>query len=297
VEDFEDGGVGGFDPAFNHEFVSMSPPDPPQWEIVDWGGTGDFELAIYGGTTDEVTFKLGPGEYVDWASATLVDYDPGGSITGVEFVGTMGSATFPATGVGVEETYDTTGQGLGEIQMIRLTSYEGSFDDLTINVMQRPEIASLDIKPGSCPNPVNPKSKGVVPMAVVGTDAFDVTQIDFDSLELMRADGVGGAVTPRVRDRGQSYTIEDVATPFEGELCDCHELVGDGIDDLGMKFSTPELAEAFELDSVHPRTPVMLTLRGTLLDGTEFEVSDCIIVPGRSEEQGQARGLMRVKHR
>jgi len=297
VEDFEDGGVGGFDPAFNHEFISMSPPDPAQWEIIDFGSTGDFELGIYGGTTDEVTFKLGPGEYVDWASATLVDYDPGGSITGVEFVGTMGSVTFPAVGVSVEETYDTTGQGLGEIQMIRVKSYEGAFDNLTINVMQRPEMPSLDIKPGSCPNPVNPKSQGVVPAAVVGTDSFDVMQIDFDSLELMRADGVGGAVTPRVRDHGHSYSIEDVATPFEGDLCECHEYVGDGIEDMGIKFSTPELAEAFELDSVGPRTPIVLTLRGTLMDGTPFEVSDCIIVPGRSNERGDTRGLKRGKHR
>ncbi len=51
---------------------------------------------------------------------------------------------------------------------------------------------ALDIKPGSCPNPVNPKSKGVEPMAVVGSESFDVMQVDIDSLTVARADGVGG---------------------------------------------------------------------------------------------------------
>jgi hypothetical protein len=36
----------------------------------------------------------------------------------------------------------------------------------------------LDIHPTSCPNPINFMSRGVVPAAILGTDNFDVSQID-----------------------------------------------------------------------------------------------------------------------
>jgi hypothetical protein len=36
----------------------------------------------------------------------------------------------------------------------------------------------IDIKPGSYPNGVNPRSKGVVPVAILTTDVFDATQVD-----------------------------------------------------------------------------------------------------------------------
>jgi hypothetical protein len=89
----------------------------------------------------------------------------------------------------------------------------------------------VDIKPGSCPNPLNKKSKGVLPVAVLGTEDFDVTAIDPETIELT-LEGVEGGVSPL------RWNYEDVATPFEGELCDCHELEGDGILDLTLKFDT-----------------------------------------------------------
>ncbi|MBN1391621.1 MAG: NHL repeat-containing protein, partial [Sedimentisphaerales bacterium] len=42
----------------------------------------------------------------------------------------------------------------------------------------------VDIKPGVCPNPVNVKSKGVLPAAILGTADFDVTKIDPASIRL-----------------------------------------------------------------------------------------------------------------
>jgi hypothetical protein len=136
VEDFEDGGAGGFDPAFKHQLLPVPPNTEAYWEL-------DGAVLWLYPAIDEVTFNLAPGQHVEWASVTLVDHDPGGSITGVEFVGTAGSVTFPAVQVGVEETYDTTGLNLGEIQMIRLASYEGWFDDLTIDVVPEPATAML----------------------------------------------------------------------------------------------------------------------------------------------------------
>jgi len=69
-----------------------------------------------------------------------------------------------------------------------------------------------------------------------------------------------------------------VATPFDGEPCDCHELGGDGIADLAMKFDTPELVAALELEDLPGGASVELVLSGELLDTTHFSATDCVIL-------------------
>ena len=44
-------------------------------------------------------------------------------------------------------------------------------------------VLDIDIKPGSDPNGVNPASKGVIPVAVLGSVNFDATQVDFSTVE------------------------------------------------------------------------------------------------------------------
>jgi hypothetical protein len=41
----------------------------------------------------------------------------------------------------------------------------------------------VDIKPGSDPNSINTKSKGVIPVAILGSPSFDVTTIDVTTLD------------------------------------------------------------------------------------------------------------------
>ncbi len=134
----------------------------------------------------------------------------------------------------------------------------------------------LDIKPGSCPNSFNRNSNGVLPVALVGTDDFNVLDVDLSTLELSRADGVGGQATPLEGPPGPHSVVEDAATPFDGELCDCHELEGDGPDDLSLKFDSPEVVAELELDDFSRRDLVELCVSGTLLDGTPFDACDCI---------------------
>ena len=131
-------------------------------------------------------------------------------------------------------------------------------------------------------------------MAIVGDDSFDVTQIDVGTLTLRRADGVGGVVAPLSGPPGPGVTIEDTATLFAGELCDCHTLGGDGMDDLSLKFSTRELVEVLELDSLGAGVSVTLSVNGLLLDGTAFEASDCVVLTG-GRTPASLRGARRGK--
>jgi hypothetical protein len=50
-------------------------------------------------------------------------------------------------------------------------------DDITIGPVIEITVA-IDIKPGSSPNSVNPKSKGVIPVAILTTDTFDAATVD-----------------------------------------------------------------------------------------------------------------------
>ena len=131
----------------------------------------------------------------------------------------------------------------------------------------------VDIKPGSCPNPLNLKSKGVLPVAVLGTEDFDVTTIDPLTILLSREEVEEGVALIR-------SDYEDVATPFEGELCDCHDLNGDGYADLTLKFKTQELVETLGLGEV-AGDEIPLTLTGNLREsegGTAIKGADCILV-------------------
>ncbi|MHC4445478.1 MAG: hypothetical protein ACYTF1_16635 [Planctomycetota bacterium] len=146
-------------------------------------------------------------------------------------------------------------------------------------------ITWLDIKPGSCPNPLNTNTqgKGRLPMAILGTAYFDVSEIDVASISIA---GVVLPVRPPV--------IEDVATPLlnnhpvntplpNGVECACHELEGDGFIDLVIHFSRQEIILALGLDMLPPGTVVPITVTGWLLDGTPFAATDCVTLVGRGD--------------
>jgi hypothetical protein len=94
----------------------------------------------------------------------------------------------------------------------------------------------LDIKPASCPNTVAIHSKGVLPVAILGTLDVPVTRIDVTSIRL------GGAAPLR-------SNLADVASPyapFTGKTsCSaCTSSGPDGLLDLELKFDLESLAEA-----------------------------------------------------
>jgi hypothetical protein len=135
------------------------------------------------------------------------------------------------------------------------------------NELEAPEI-TLVIKPGGCPNPLNPRSQGVTPMALLGSDGMSVEDIDVSSLEI-------NGVSPL----RSSY--EDVGGPVgePAEDCECAEGDYDDIMDLTLKFSTQALIAT--LGEVSRGDVVELTLTGMLGDGTSFETSECMVIVGR----------------
>ncbi len=52
-------------------------------------------------------------------------------------------------------------------------------NDVLIQIHLEPAVSvSIDIKPGSFPNSINPKSEGVIPVAILSTNTFDATTVD-----------------------------------------------------------------------------------------------------------------------
>jgi len=127
--------------------------------------------------------------------------------------------------------------------------------------------AIVDIKPGSCPNPLNVGKKGVIPLAILGTEDFDVFDIDPTTVLLQ-----GVPPIPRF------HMPEDVAAPVPDtqDECDCDTLGPDGFADRVFHFDAQQIVEA--LGEINDGDEISLTLTGQLMDGTEFTGSDCIIV-------------------
>jgi hypothetical protein len=130
---------------------------------------------------------------------------------------------------------------------------------------------AIDIKPMSCPNPLKVNSKGVLPVAIIGTDNLDVSAVDPASV------GLEGVAPLR-------WSIEDVSAPFEPFLgresaFDCTEEGQDGLLDLTLMFDIQEIVEA--LGEVNDGDVLALQLVGNLkeeFDGTPIMGEDVIII-------------------
>jgi len=101
----------------------------------------------------------------------------------------------------------------------------------------------IDIKPGSDPNSINLKSKGVVPVAVLTTDLFDAATVDPETVQLEGVDPV-------------KWAMDDVDE--DGDL------------DLILHFSTRDLAGILDINSIDA------TLSGETYDGEAFSGTDSV---------------------
>ncbi|MGB2783495.1 MAG: hypothetical protein WBC45_06090 [Atribacterota bacterium] len=150
-----------------------------------------------------------------------------------------------------------------------------------------PEIkVPVDIKPTSCPNPLNVKSQGVLPVAILGTEDFDVNEIDPSTILLE------GVVSP------VKWAFEDVATPYEPigipDCRDCSTIDPDGYLDLILHFNTQDIINVLEnenlntgdivlldivtISAINDGACVVLTLNGELFSGNPIKGEDSVVI-------------------
>ena len=134
----------------------------------------------------------------------------------------------------------------------------------------------LDIKPGSCPNPIQIRGGGVaapLPTGVLG-NAFDVTQVDINTVRMSRgspAGMFGAEVAPT------HITFADVGTPFDGKDCQCAALGPDGILDLSLQYDKQQVINALGLGGDPDGADVPLRTTGLVSGGVAvFSAVDCV---------------------
>jgi hypothetical protein len=153
------------------------------------------------------------------------------------------------------------------VHFVRFLSEDlaGNVEDLRSVIITA---GNIDIKPTSCPNPINVKSRGVVSVGILGTVDFDPIFVDASTVRLADAPTVG-------------HNFEDVATPF-GELPvaldDCTEESKDGFTDLVLRFHIQDLVSNELISSSGDGDVIFLELTGNLLDGTPFSSGDIIVL-------------------
>jgi len=122
---------------------------------------------------------------------------------------------------------------------------------LTVTIYELLFRVDIDIKPGSCDNPINPGSKGVVPVAIFSSEDFDATTVDPMSILI-----AGRGVAVQGRSEKPMAHIEDVD--------------GDGLADLLIQVETQGDGDAWESG--------MVELTGMTYDGQKIVGYDVILV-------------------
>ncbi|HVP57916.1 MAG TPA: hypothetical protein VMU02_07435 [bacterium] len=128
----------------------------------------------------------------------------------------------------------------------------------------------VDVRPGLCPNHLRLESLLTIPVAVLGTMDFDVTNIDPTTVRLSR-DGLTGDCAPL------DWAYADIGTPVIGSSPECNDPRGDGLDDLCLVFSIPDLGVALGLGHLSGET-VPLTLSGKLVTGQPIQGIDYAVL-------------------
>ena len=139
---------------------------------------------------------------------------------------------------------------------------------VTITVQNAIEVP-FDIRPTSCPNPVNRVARGVLPTAILGFEGFDVADIDPATVN------ISGVYPHR-------WSIEDVATPYypftdkELDPYSCNTSMVDGFMDLVLFFDNEQISQL--LTGYPVNSVVRLEVSGFLHDGTKIIGEDIVVI-------------------
>ena len=214
----------------------------------------DFISATHGGAYDSVAHT------VFWDIGTI---PAGGTGPVIDLVVKVNRTAIPGSTIYNHATIEGTIAG---VDLPPATVVEGEGTEEEGTPIGESILVSVDIKPTSCPNPFNVKSNGVLPVAILGTEDFDVTQIDVATILL-------AGVAPL------RSNLEDVATPVPDNAaeCQCTKEGPDGYLDLALKFDTQAIAAA--LGVVSNWALLELPLTGSLMEcygGIPIQGSDCV---------------------
>lgn len=138
--------------------------------------------------------------------------------------------------------------------------------------------APIDIKPGSCPNPLDVNAMGKLSVALLGTESFDVSQVN---PETVRLEGIAPI----------KWSIEDVATPHlpyigKQNAYDCGTDGADGYKDLVFHFNVLDLVVG-ALGDVNDGDVLLLQLTGNLKEefgSYPFVGEDVIIIKSKKKK-------------
>ncbi|MEJ2721663.1 MAG: T9SS type A sorting domain-containing protein [bacterium] len=257
--------------------------DPETGSAVDIGPTGQGPISGLAWDPSTATMYGITGGAAAYGPSKLVTVDLGtGWATVIGETGvSAGGLAFGPDGLLYAAGNNRDGGNLyridtadGAASLVGPTGF-GGVSGLTL-VTRRAITASLDIKPGSCPNPLNTLPyadnlddkkvlKGsVLPVAVLGSDEFDVYNIDPSTVELVGVEPL-------------RYGFEDLGAPaVNGEECECPSASRDGYMDMTFKFDKQQIVGVIGLGITGEVLP--LTMTGALMDGTPFEAVDCVTI-------------------
>jgi hypothetical protein len=230
-------GTGAFGPA-----TSFAAGDLPQaLTVSDLNGDGNLDLAVADGNTGNVSVLLGFG------------------------TGSFAPAQTFAAGGSPEDVHAADLNRDGRADLV-FANYFSSGVSVLLNTTRGTLAVPVDVRPDQCPNRLDLSSQEDLAVAVAGTPDFDPRLVDPASVRL-------AGVAPL------RSTITDTTLPYSPYLGkrtrrDCTLGHPDGIADLKLKFSIPDLARA--LGSVSGTRVLHLT--GSLRNGTPIAGEDVVVV-------------------
>lgn len=278
-------GADNFGPAAMRNNILYASPTSWIPGSMNWAGTWDGTAWRTMGTA-WLSPEMNVGElYRLGIQKTADEY--------ILYIKTLDGTTLAEAPVPIDEVNNGTSRDFWAFGDIHTDSLYGVNTRIVSATVSQPITqVYIDIKPGSCPNSLNLKDKGVLTVAALGTENFDVTTIDPTTISLSH-EGIGSTSPTR-------WSYEDVATPFMGSACDCNDLNGDGYTDLTLKFDVQTLITALGLTDFAGNT-IPINLTGSLKEedgGSAIEGADCLKIIGSSKQppmlfdEGNTRHVM-----
>jgi hypothetical protein len=240
-------------------------------ETVPAGVEKDIDYEVSGNLFAYGTVNMLPGADIEWSvytADTTVLNITGGAV-GAAWPGLMTISVAPGAQVTVYGTtfaIDGVSRAPGSVAIngdltvdaglaTEFTLPIGCVDDATVTLVVPgsggPTPVTIDIKPGSDPNPINPGSNGLIPVAILTTADFDAATVDPGTVTL-----AGAEVAVRGKSEKSMARMEDVD--------------GDGDLDLLLQVDTQSDGALWETGPVD--------LNGFTNDGEAIKGTDEVII-------------------